>query len=203
VTEFFSQSATTENWSQFDKIQITVLKLTEVTKAFHSSNPELHSTSISWENLKAKFLHRFRDVRSDQYHFIQLQTAKQQKDETSREYLDRCRSIAMKTVPKVEDLLLQKFHYDQAQRVLLSTFIAGLSGNPGRQVRFQKPATVDLALQIVITVFEAETQEKRNLAFFQSLKPQEKVEATLVSPGKPLKDQSTDRLLVLAQTHRM
>jgi len=28
------------------------------------------------------------------------------------------------------------------------------------------PVTVDLALQIAITVFEAEAQEKRNLAFF-------------------------------------
>jgi hypothetical protein len=28
------------------------------------------------------------------------------------------------------------------------------------------PATVDLALQIAITVFEAEAQEKRNLTFF-------------------------------------
>jgi hypothetical protein len=67
---------------------------------------------------------------------MQLQTARQQKDETPREFLDRCRSLAVKTVPKVEDPLLQKFHYDQAVRVLLSTFIAGLSGNPGRQVRF-------------------------------------------------------------------
>jgi len=135
---------------------------------------------------------------------MQLQTAKQQKDETPREFLDWCRSLAMKTVPKVEDPLLQKFHYDQAQQMLLSTFIAGLSGNPGHQVRFQMPSTVDLALQIAITVFEAEAQEKRNLAFFfQRLKPQEKVEATLVSPGKPLEDQSMDRLLVLAQTRRM
>ena len=70
---------------------------------------------------------------------MQLQTAKQQKNKTPREFLERCRSIAMKTVPKVEDPLLQKFHYDQAQRMLLSTFIAGLSGNPGRQVRFQMP----------------------------------------------------------------
>jgi len=50
--------------------------------------------------------------------------------------------------------------------MLLSTFIAGISGNPGQQVRFQMPATVDLALQIAVTVFEAEAQEKRNLAFF-------------------------------------
>jgi hypothetical protein len=72
----------------------------------------------------------------------------------------------MKTVPKVEDPVLQKFHYDQAQRMLLSTFIAEVSGNPGQQLRFQMPATVDEALQIAVTEFEAEAQEKRNLAFF-------------------------------------
>jgi hypothetical protein len=37
------------------------------------------------------------------------------------------------------------------------------------------PATVDEALQIAVTVFEAETQEKRNLAFFRILKLAEKV----------------------------
>ena len=84
--------------------------------------------------------------------------------------------------------------------MLLSTFIAGLSGNPGRQARFQMPATAELALQIAITVFEAEAQEKGNLSFFQILKPPEKVEATLVSPGRPLENRSTDRLLVLVCT---
>jgi hypothetical protein len=94
---------------------------------------------------------------------MQLQTARQKKDETPQEFLDRCRSLAMKTVPKVEDPLLQKFHYDQAQRMLLSTFIAGLYGNPGH-VSFQMPATVNQALQIAITVFESEAQKKRNMA---------------------------------------
>jgi len=65
VKEFFESvesSAIIGNWNDFDKIQIMVLKLTEVKKPFYSNNPELHSTSISWENFKAKFLHRFRDV---------------------------------------------------------------------------------------------------------------------------------------------
>jgi len=159
-------SAIIGNWNDFDKIQITILKSTKVAKAFYSSNPQLHSTIISWENFKAKLLHRFRDVRSDQYHFMQFQSATQQKDEAPREFLDRFHSLAMKTVPKVEDSLLQKFHYDQAQRMLLSTFIAGLSGNPEKWARFQMPATVDRALQIAITVFEAEAEEKRNSAFF-------------------------------------
>ena len=35
-------------WIQIDKIQNTVLKLTEVAKALYSNNPQLHSTSISW-----------------------------------------------------------------------------------------------------------------------------------------------------------
>jgi len=63
----------------------------------------------------------------------------------------------MKTVPKLEDGLLKKCHYDQAQRMLLSTFIAGQSGNTG-QARFQMPAIVDQALQIAITVVGVEAQ---------------------------------------------
>ena len=58
VKEFFESvesSAIIGNWSDFDRIRITVPKLTEVAKAFYSSNPELHSTSISLENCKAKF----------------------------------------------------------------------------------------------------------------------------------------------------
>lgn len=85
-----------------------------------------------------------------------------------------CRSLVMKTVPKVQDPLLQKCHYDQAQGMFLSTFIVGLSGNPGQQVRFKMPATVDQALHIAITVFEAEAQEKRSFAFFADIKTHRK-----------------------------
>jgi hypothetical protein len=36
------------------------------------------------------------------------------------------------------------------------------------------PATVDKALQIAVTVFEAEAQEKGNLTFFSNSETQEK-----------------------------
>jgi hypothetical protein len=90
----------------------------------------------------------------------------------------------MKTVPKVEDPELQIFHYDQAQRVLLSAFISGLSGNPGQQVRFQMPPTVDQALQIAITVFEAEAQEKRNVTFFSNSETHKKSRGNFGQPWK-------------------
>ena len=51
----------------------------------------------------------------------------------------------------------------------MSTFIAGLSENPGQQLRFQMPAKVDEVLQIAVIVFEADAQEKINLAFFRIL----------------------------------
>jgi len=163
VEEFLDSvesSAKIGNWSDFDKVQITALKLTEVAKVFYSSNPKLHSASISWENFKAKFLHRFRDLKSDRYRFMQLRTAKQQKDETATEFLDRCCSLAIKTVPKVEDSLLRKFHYDQAERMLLSTFIAGLSGNPGRQVRFQMPATAEMHFKLRLRCLRRKLRRK-------------------------------------------
>jgi len=59
----------------------------------------------------------------------------------------------------------------------------GLSGNPGQQVRFQMPATVDQALQIAITVFEAE-QEKRNLAFFSNSETHRKGRGNFGRPWK-------------------
>jgi hypothetical protein len=59
VTKFFElveSSAKIGNWNDVDKIQVTVLKLTETVKAFYSSNLELHAKDITWENFKVKFL---------------------------------------------------------------------------------------------------------------------------------------------------
>jgi hypothetical protein len=57
VNEFFElveSSARIGNGSEFDKIQITVLKISEAAKAFYSSNPKLHNRGISWENFKGQ-----------------------------------------------------------------------------------------------------------------------------------------------------
>jgi hypothetical protein len=43
--------------------------------------------------------------------------------------------FSAKTVPQVENAELQKLYYEQADRMLLASFTAGLSGVAGRQVR--------------------------------------------------------------------
>jgi hypothetical protein len=164
--ESIESTARVGNWTETDKIQIAILKLTDSAKSFYSGNLELHSPDITWENFKVQFQKRFRDVHTDQFHFIQLQTARQKRDETPQEFADRCRSLAQKTVPKVEDPVLQKFHFDQAQRMLLAAYVSGLVGNPGQQVRFRMPKTLEEAVQIAVTVHEAEAQEKRDAAFY-------------------------------------
>ena len=97
---------------------------------------------------------------------MKLQTARQRKGETIQEFADRCRSLAQKTVLKVNDPVHQKFYYQQAERLLLSSFIAGLFGTPGRQVRYARPSSLEEALQIAISVDQAERQERRNETFY-------------------------------------
>ena len=95
--EFFEaidSAARIGNWTDADRIQIAVLKLTDSARAFYNASSELHEPSVTWATFKATLQKRFRDVRTDQYHFTQLQMARQKKGETTQEFADRCRSLA-------------------------------------------------------------------------------------------------------------
>jgi len=144
IGEFFEtieSSAAIGNWSEADRKQICALKLTDAARAFYSATPELRDPAITWQDFKARFLSRFRDVRTVQYHFGQLYMARQRKTETAQEFLDRCRLLARKTVPCVTDPVLQRAYNKQAEQMLLSAFTKGLIGTAGRQVRFSSPKT--------------------------------------------------------------
>jgi hypothetical protein len=92
--------------------------------------------------------------------------AKQRKDESPQEFADRCRMLALKTIPKVEDPVVQKIHYDEADRMLLASFISGLWGPAGREVRYAMPPNLDDAIKLATTVNQAEIQERRNESFY-------------------------------------
>jgi hypothetical protein len=68
LSEFFEAiegTARLGNWSDADKIQVAVLKLTDAAKAFYSSAHEFHSSEVTWQQFKAALRSRFKDVRSD------------------------------------------------------------------------------------------------------------------------------------------
>ena len=84
IGETIESSAAIGNWSEADRKQICALKLTDAAGAFYSATPELRDPAITWQDFKARFLSRFRDVRTVQYHFGQLYMARQRKTDCSR-----------------------------------------------------------------------------------------------------------------------
>src|SRR5215470_18879002 len=62
LAEFFDAiegTARIGNWSDADKLQVAVLKLTDAAKAYYSSSQELHASDVTWSQFKAAFRARF------------------------------------------------------------------------------------------------------------------------------------------------
>jgi hypothetical protein len=128
MEEFFSSiegSAKIGHWAEADCLQVAVLKLVESAKTFYYSCPELHGETVSWQSFKAIFRERFKDIRADQFHYMQLQTARQSRNKGPQEFADRCRALAQKLVSKVDDPQIQRVHQENAKRILLAAFVSG------------------------------------------------------------------------------
>jgi hypothetical protein len=92
------------------------------------------------------------DVHTEEFHFTRLQTARQAKGETPQEFAGRCKGLAQKVMVKTDDPLAQRVYCENAERMLLATFISGLTRTPGRKVRYANPQTLGQALKISLSV---------------------------------------------------
>ena len=97
------------NWNENDCREIFVLGLQDPAKSFYNSNFELHAEGVTWEAFKSAFRNRFKNVRTDQYHFTMLQNARQQKNESPQDFADRCRNLAHKTMYKTKTPLRKEY----------------------------------------------------------------------------------------------
>ena len=146
---------------------------------------------MTWGNFKDAFYQRFRDAHPDQFNFMQLQTARQRKGESSREFADRCRAVANKVMCKVDDPAAQRIHRRNADRMMLASFVAGLSGVLGTQVRYQAPRDTGHAVSLALAVHEAEKQEKFNETFYARF--DNSVRLLARSPSRTSRDDSKPR----------
>jgi len=87
---------------------------------------------------------------------MKLQTARQGKNESPQEFADRYRGLSQKVMCQVDDPMAQHIHRKNAECVLLASFVAGLSGVVGKQVRYANPRNLEQALSIDLAVQEAE-----------------------------------------------
>jgi len=65
-------SARIGRWTDADKWEIATLRLTDSARLFFQGCTELHGENGTWETFKAAFRRRYRDVHTDQYHFMRL-----------------------------------------------------------------------------------------------------------------------------------
>ena len=164
LEEFFASieiSAKLGRWQENDQREIAVMRLSGTAKLFYQGCTELHE-GTTWQIFKYAFRRRYKHTHTEKYHFTKLQTARQARNESSQEFADRCKALAQKVMGKSDDPQIQRVHRENAERMLLSSFISGLHGVPGRQVRFSNPQDIDRALKITLTVQEAERQERFN-----------------------------------------
>ena len=185
LEEFISSiesSARLGRWEEKDQVEIAVLKLAGSAKTFYKGCPELHADGLTWQQLKTALRNRYKDVHVDQYHYMKLQTARQAKNEDPQAFADRCRELAQKIVCKVNDPVAQRIHNENAERMLLASFVSGLVGSPGLQCRYASPQSMEHALRIALAVQEAERQEKISESFYANF--DRSVRLTSKSPSR-------------------
>jgi hypothetical protein len=77
-----------------------------------------------------------------------------------------CRGVAKNIACKTDEPQTQRVHQALIDTVLLTSFISGLDGVPGRQVRYANPQTMSEDLKIALSVRKAEKQERCNETFY-------------------------------------
>ena len=133
---------------------------------FYKCCDELHEKGETWETFKQAFRQRYRETHTDQYHFTQLQMARQARNESPQQFADRCRSLARKVMLQSADPQIQSIHKENADRMLLASFVSGLGGLVGHHVRILCPRSLPEDLNLALAVQEAERQERSNGSFY-------------------------------------
>lgn len=164
VTEFLTQleqCAQVSNWSKEDLVNILKAKLTGEALQFVNGKDELTDGRVSYEVLKAALVDRFTEKLPARFHYNLLHEATQGKDETPIQFLDRCRALSQKTIRQSADPTEQRIRKEEADFRLLTSFIYGMRGEAGRELRIRNPETVEQALSIATMVHNAKRLEQR------------------------------------------
>jgi hypothetical protein len=114
-------TASLGNWSDGDKVRIASLKLTDTARLFYSTTTELHETDVTRSAFKTAFEERFKDPRTAQHHFIQLQTARQKKGKCAQDFADRVRGLAQNVTPKLSDPAAQRIQNEQVWMMMFAS----------------------------------------------------------------------------------
>jgi hypothetical protein len=116
--------------------------------------------TLQYERLKTALTDRFGSTLSSIYYYNLLHEIRQGRNESTSQFLDRCRAINVKTIRRSQDPIKHRILKEEANSRLLTSFIHGLRGHAGRELKFRTPNTVDEALSIAIVIYNMERVER-------------------------------------------
>ena len=90
-----------------DKVHLIKPKLRGIAKLFYLAQPGLKADDMVYGVLRTAFMNRFRHKHTDQYHYIRVQTASQEEDESPEMFLGRPRRLCQRTVRTSENAVKQ------------------------------------------------------------------------------------------------
>ena len=93
IQEFLNSVDTTAdlgNWDEKDKVRVATLKLVDTARSFYTATPQFHQKDISWTDFKKVFLERFKDSRTDQFLFSQLQSVSRERNTALMFHVSGC-----------------------------------------------------------------------------------------------------------------
>jgi hypothetical protein len=124
-------------------------------------HPKLHGTGLK------RYLDNAFGTR-EQTNFTFLNYKQQGKKETKdlKSFHDRCRALAHKVMRRDNEPTVKRIYEEHAERMLLDSFVGGLSGEIGKMTRIQNPQSLDQALNTALAVREAIRQEKVAETFY-------------------------------------
>jgi hypothetical protein len=114
---------------------------------------------VTYERFKELVIERFKNKNTAQYHYVRLQMATQEKNESPEMFLGRLRKMCQRTVRSSADAREQAAFTLEADARLLAAFISGLAGAPGK-LTTQMPMTLDKALNMAMVATCAEQEDK-------------------------------------------
>jgi hypothetical protein len=164
VLEFLTQVelyARVSNWEENDIVNIIKAKLTGEAWQFVNIRDELTDEKVRYDVLKAALVDRFSEKLPARHYYNQLHEATQGKEESPIQFLDRCRALSLKTVRKSANPNEQRVLREEAEYRLLTSFIYGLRGEAGRELRIHNPETLDQALNMATMIYNAKKMEQR------------------------------------------
>ena len=82
------------------------------------------------------------------------------------EFADHCKELAQRVMSKVNNTIAQQIHWENAERMCLASFVGGLAGIVGRDVRYAHTKNLREAVNLALAVDEAEKEERRNETFY-------------------------------------